>query len=64
MASLDPFEIQLVKGLAVHCGLSAGEIQPYFSRPDRPIRESLIAAIVQRRAATDETFYPDRKSVV
>lgn len=58
MASLDPFEIQLVKGLAVHCGLSAGEIQPYFSRPDRPIRESLIAAIVQRRAATDETFYP------
>jgi len=58
MASLDPFEIQLVKGLAVHCGLSAGEIQAYFSRPDRPVRESLIAAIVQRRAATSETDYP------
>lgn len=58
MASLDPFEIQLIKGLAVHCRLSASEIQAYFSRPDRPIRESLIAAIVQRRAATSETVYP------
>lgn len=57
MATLEPFEIGLIKGLSIHCNLSIPQIQAYFSFPERPVPEKLIRAIVEKRAATSETDF-------